>query len=159
MIRLRTLPLCLLCFAVLAICSCSQPAAPDTRAVDEAAIRTASADWSKAAQAKDLDKSTAVFADDGIAMYPKMPILQGKEAIHKGWQQMLAAPGPGLTFAPTGVEVARSGDIAWEHGKYEYATADKKGIVSIEKGKYVTVWKKQPDNSWKVAADIDNPDE
>lgn len=158
---LRLWRMYLLCLVSFAICACSQPAAqmPDTRASDEAAIRSASAGWSKAAQAKDLDKSTAVFADDGIAMYPKMPILEGKDAIRKGWQQMLSAPGPGLTFATSGIEVARSGDIAWEHGKYEYATADKKGIVSIEKGKYVTVWKKQPDGSWKVAADIDNPDQ
>lgn len=161
MTRLRALPLYVLCLISVAVCACSQPAAqmPDTRAADETAIRSASADWSKAAQAKDLDKSTAFFADDGIAMYPKMPILEGKDAIHKGWQQMLGAPGPGLSFATSGVEVARSGDIAWEHGKYEFATADKKGIVSIEKGKYVTVWKKQPDGSWKVAADIDNADQ
>ena len=161
MTRLRALLLYLSCLAFVGFCACSQPAAQmsDTRAADETAIRSASADWSKAAHDKDLDKSTAVFADDGIAMYPKMPALRGKDDIRKGWQQMLAAPGPGLSFATSGVEVARSGDIAWEHGTYEFATADAKGKVSTEKGKYVTVWKKQPDGSWKVAADIDNPDE
>jgi ketosteroid isomerase-like protein len=71
---------------------------------------------------------------------------------------MLAMPGPGLTFATTGVEVARSGDLAYEYGTYDFATKDKKGEITDEKGKYVVVWKKQADGSWKVAADIDNLD-
>jgi quercetin dioxygenase-like cupin family protein len=29
---------------------------------------------------------------------------------------------------------------------------------STEKGKYVSIWKKQPDGQWKVAEDIFNPD-
>jgi len=161
--HLRLAPTYLLWAVSLAMCACSQSAqqaqAPDTRAADETAIRAASADWSKAAQAKDLDKCVAPFADDAIAMYPKMPLAQGKDNIRKGWQETLAMPGPGLSFTTTGVEVARSGDIAWEHGTYEMSTADKKGKVSTEKGKYVTVWKKQADGSWKVAADIDNADE
>lgn len=143
------------------LCACSQQTAqtPHTGAADEAAIRAASADWSKAAQAKDLDKATAVFADDGLALYPKAPEARGKDEIRKAWQQMLAAPGPGLSFTTAGVEVSRSGDLAWEHGSYELATADAKGKVTTEKGKYVTIWKKQSDGSWKVAADIDNADE
>lgn len=126
---------------------------------DEAAIRAASADWSKAAQAKDLDKAMSVYSDDAIVLSPKAPMIRDKDKIRANWQEMLAQPGPGLSFTATGVEVARSGDLAWEYGTYELATTDKKGKTTTEKGKYVTVWKKQPDGSWKVAADIDNTDE
>jgi ketosteroid isomerase-like protein len=87
--------------------------------------------------------------------------VQGKENIRKGWQQMLlvALPGPGLGFSAAEVEVARSGDLAWEHGTYAFATTDKKGKTTTEKGKCVTGWKKQPDGAWKVVADIDNANE
>jgi uncharacterized protein (TIGR02246 family) len=131
---------------------------PDTRAADEAAIRAAVIEWSKAAQSKDVNKAVSFYADDAMQFADKGPLVEGKDNIRAGWQQMLALPGPGLTFATTGVEVARAGDMAYEYGTYDFATNDKKGKIIDEKGKYVVVWKKQPDGLWKVAADIDNRD-
>ncbi len=122
----------------------------------EAAIRGATVEWSKATQAKDLDKAVSYYADDAIQFADRGPVVRGKENIRKGWQLMLALPGPGLTFETTGVEVGRSADFAWEHGTYDFATADKQGKVTDVKGKYLVVWKKQADGSWKVAADMDN---
>jgi uncharacterized protein (TIGR02246 family) len=123
---------------------------------DETAILAASAGWSKAAQSKDLEKSLTFFADNAIMLSPNSPAVQGKENIRKGWQQMLALPGTGLSFSAARVEVARSGDLAWEYGTYEFATSDKTGKTATEKGTYVTVWKKQPDGAWKVVGDIHN---
>ena len=77
------------------------------RAADEAAIRAASVAWSKAAAAKDLDKSMAVYTDDAVQLSAKTPLRKGKDEIRKGWVEMFAIPGPGLTFAPTVVEVAQ----------------------------------------------------
>ncbi len=131
---------------------------PDTRAADEAAIRAAVIEWSNAAQAKDVNKAVSFYADDAMQFADKGPLVEGKDSIRTGWEQMLALPGPGLTFATTGVEVARAGDMAYEYGTYDFATKDRKGKIIDEKGKYVVVWKKQADGSWKVAADIDNRD-
>jgi uncharacterized protein (TIGR02246 family) len=122
----------------------------------KATIRAASADWSRASQARDVDKSVSFYADDAIQLADKGPLVQGKENIRKGWQQMLALPGPGLTFATADVQVANAADLAWEYGTYDFATADKDGKVTDVKGKYLVVWKKQFDGSWKVVADIDN---
>jgi uncharacterized protein (TIGR02246 family) len=134
----------------------AQPA--DTRAADEAAIRAASAAWSQAYVAKDLEKSSAVYTDDAVEMSPKAPAVQGKDAIRKGLVQMFALPGPGLSFQTASVEVARSGDIAYETGSYDFITTDKKGKTNHEKGKYVVIWKKQGDGTWKAAVDMDNTD-
>lgn len=148
----------LLALNFLAACS-KQPAAPaDTRAADEATIRAASADWSKASQAKDVAKAVSFYADDAMQFPDNGPLVEGKDNIRAGWQKMLTLPGPGLSFSATGVTVARSGDLAYEYGTYDFATQNKQGTVTDEKGKYITVWKKQADGSWKVAADIDNPD-
>ena len=133
--------------------------APDTRPADEAAIRAASAAWSQASTARDLDKSVAVYTEDAVQMLPKTPAVKGRDAIRKNWTQMLALPGPGLSFQTTSVEVARSGDIAYETGTYDFVTTGKNGKANDEKGKYVVVWKKQSDGSWKAAVDIDNPDQ
>jgi uncharacterized protein (TIGR02246 family) len=148
----------LLALVFLAACSKQPAAPPDTRAADEAAIRAATISWSNAAQAKDVDKAVSLYADDALQFADKGPLVRGKDNIRQGWQQMFALPGPGLRFATSGVEVARSGDIAYEYGTYDFATKDKKGNINDQKGKYVTVWKKQADGSWKVAVDIDNAD-
>jgi uncharacterized protein (TIGR02246 family) len=129
------------------------------RAADEAAIRAASAAWSQASVAKDLDKAVSFYTDDAVQMSPKAPATKGKENIRKNWAPMLAMPGPGLSFQTTTVAVARSGDIAYETGTYDFATTDKKRKTSDEKGKYVVVWKKQTDGSWKATVDIDNTDQ
>lgn len=125
-------------------------------AADETAIRAASAEWNKAAVAKDSARAVSFYADDAIQFANNGPMVRGKENIRKGWEQMFAMPGPGLSFELRAVEVSRSGDIAWEYGTYEFATADKKNHVTTDKGKYIVVWKKQPDGSWKAAADINN---
>jgi uncharacterized protein (TIGR02246 family) len=129
------------------------------RAADEAAIRAASIAWSQAAAARDLDKSMAVYTDDAVQLSAKTPLRKGKDEIRKGWVELFAVPGPGLTFAPTVVQVAQADDLAYEYGTYDFATTDKKGKTADEKGKYVVVWKKQADGSWKAIVDTDNPDQ
>ena len=151
-------------FVMISVGACSnsdtktQAQPPDTRAADEAAIRAAVIEWSKAAQAKDVDKAVSFYADDGMQFHDKGPLAKGKAEIRAGWEQLEAEPGASLSYALTGVEVARSGDLAYEYGTYDFASKDKKGKTIDVKGKYVTVWKKQADGSWKVAADISNED-
>jgi uncharacterized protein (TIGR02246 family) len=129
------------------------------RASAEAAIRAASIAWSQAATAKDLDKVIFFYADDAVQMPNKAPAAKGKENIRKNWAPMLAAPGPGLSWQTSSVEVTRSGDLAYETGAYNFVTTDNKGKSNDEKGKYVVVWKKQSDGSWKVVVDTDNTDQ
>jgi uncharacterized protein (TIGR02246 family) len=136
------------------------PAAPpDTRKADEAAIRAASSDWNKAAQAKDFDKAASYYSEDAVFLVDKGALVKGKNSIRMVWKDILAPSAPALSFTTTVVEVARSGDIAYEYGTAEFTTAYMKGKPSVEKAKYVTVWKKQPNGSWKAAVDIDNTGE
>jgi uncharacterized protein (TIGR02246 family) len=160
---LRSLHLLLVAlFALTITVACAEqtpqkPAAPpDTRKADEAAIRAASSAWSKAFQEKDLDKAMSYYADDAALFVSNGALVKTKDAIKMAWKPVLAAPGPGTSFTASYVEVARSGDLAYEYGTYDVQTEVKKGKVTDEKGKYVVVWKKQADGSWKAAADISN---
>lgn len=128
-------------------------------AQDTEAIKATCAEWSKATQAKDLDKTMTFYADGAVVLSPKAPLVQGKDNIRKGFAGMFAIPGPGLSFTTGEVAVARADDLAWEHGAYDFASTDKKGKTTTEHGKYLTVWKKQADGSWKAVADMDNPDQ
>src|ERR1700691_3199717 len=88
------------------------------RAADEAAIRAASAAWSQAASAKDLDKAVSFYADDALMLPDKAAAARGKENIRTDWAPLLALPGPGLRWQTSSVEVARSGELTHQNGAY-----------------------------------------
>ena len=129
------------------------PAAVDTRAADEAAIRAVDAAWTKAAEAKDVAGTAGAYADNAVLMAPGGPATSGKEAITKGFTGMMADKNFALKFAPDKVEVAKSGDLAYELGDYELTLSGPKGKPVTSKARYVVVWGKQADGSWKALVD------
>ncbi len=132
----------------------SQPAAaPDTRAADEAQIRSIDAEWVKTLAGKNAQASSSYYADDGVLMAPGAPLASGKEEIQKTWAGLIGTPGFALSFSPTKVSVSRSGDLAYEIGNYELTTNDKKGKAQTTKAKYVVVWGKQPGGKWQALVD------
>ncbi len=139
--------------------ACQRKAAVDTRAEDERAIRTADASCLKAAQAKDVDRAVFCYADDASWLPPNAPIAKGKEAIRAGWSQLLASPGVAIDWQITKLDISRAGDLAYVLYTYQLTTQGPKGANPItDRGKDMAVWKKQPDASWKIAADTFNSD-
>ena len=143
--------------------SCSQTNTPsaapaDTRAADEAAIRANSIAWSSATESKDVDKAVSFYAPDAVVFDDGGPITSDPAKIRAGYQGLADDKNGTLAWKTTKVEVARSGDLAYEYGAYHHDVKGKNGKVTTYTGKYVIVWKKQPDGSWKVAIDTDNSD-
>jgi ketosteroid isomerase-like protein len=128
----------------------------DTRATDEATLRKLDDEWSKAAGAKDVEKTISYYTDDALIMPPNSPVLHGKDAARGMWNGMFSVPGFGGGWKSTKVEV--SGDLGWVTGNYEMNETDAAGKPKTDKGKYLEVWKKQADGSWKCVADMFNTD-
>jgi ketosteroid isomerase-like protein len=63
-----------------------------------------------------------------------------------------------LTWAPLQVDVAASGDLGYTWGRYEFRSSDADGQERVGGGFYLTIWKRQPDGSWKFAIDTGSPD-
>jgi ketosteroid isomerase-like protein len=119
---------------------------------ERAALMTADRDWSQSV--KDLDKFASFVAADATFYPAGMPLVKGQPAIRDAFKQMSSAPGFSLQWNATKAEVGAGGDIGYTAGTYESAMAG-----ASEKGKYITVWKKQADGAWKVVEDIFNADE
>jgi uncharacterized protein (TIGR02246 family) len=152
-------PVLVSCVALLALTwGCAKQTIPDTREADERAVRECEIEASKALAAKDLESLISFFADDASGFYPNTPILTGKDALRQMWKMILATPGLSMSFQIVKVEVSRSGDLAWGHGTYARTMNDATGKPVTDKGKYVVVYRKQPDGKWKVVADIGNSD-
>jgi len=154
---MRTKPLFLSgCIALLSLTLvCPAPAA-DTKI--EQALRDLDAQWSAAAGAKDVDKTVSYYSADAIVMPPNGPSATTKEAIRSAWKEMLTSPGAAISWKATKVEVAKAGDLAYVSGTYEDTTTDATGKPVKDRGKYVEIFKKQTDGSWKVIVDIWNSD-
>jgi ketosteroid isomerase-like protein len=125
---------------------------------DQQAIHKLDVEWSAAAGSKDVEKTISYYADDASAYPFNAPIATGKEQIRQVWEHLVSIPGFSLSFTPTKIEVAKSGDLAYDVGTFELKTNDTQGNVVSQVGKYVVVWKKQKNLKWKVVADIFNTD-
>jgi ketosteroid isomerase-like protein len=78
----------------------------------------------------------------------------GKEDVRRYFGQLLMLPGLSLSWEPSKVEVARSGDLAYTQGSYRMAFPDPHGKPATDQGKTLEVWRKQADGSWKCVADM-----
>src|SRR5258706_13935509 len=125
---------------------------------DEQAIRKLDKDWSAAAQTKDVDKTVSFYSDDASALPFNAPIATGKDQIRQVWAHLTSLPGFALTFGPTKIDEANYVDLAYDVGTFEMKTNDAQGNVNTEVGKYVVVWKKQPDKQWKAIIDMFSTD-
>jgi uncharacterized protein (TIGR02246 family) len=154
---MKTKPLILAgCLALLLLAFIGAVSAADTKI--EQALRDLDAKWSAAAGAKDLDKTVSYYSEDAVVMPPNAPSATTRETIRSAWKEMLTTPSAAISWKTTKVEVAKSGDLACLSGTYELAMNDGSGKPVNERGKYVEVWQKQADGTWKVVADIWNSD-
>jgi ketosteroid isomerase-like protein len=108
-------------------------------------------EWSQTT--KDAARFVSYFAPDASAYTPGMPVVTGAEAIGKTFAEMSSAPGFALSWTATKADVSAGGELGYTAGTYEMSMGG-----ATDKGKYVTVWKKQPDGLWKVSDDIFNSD-
>lgn len=130
-------------------------------AVDPAAVRQTidqeNMKYADALQRGDTAALLALYDDDGMVMMGGAPAWRGhSEIASKGAEMFQNVKFSDATFNTTNVDVG--GDFAIETGTYELTTTPKGGKPVPDKGKYVTVWKRQADGSWKVYRDIATSD-
>jgi uncharacterized protein (TIGR02246 family) len=162
MLRNTSLIACLALVALTVACSNTNTAPappPDTRAADLQAVKDVEAAWVKDAATKDPDKWAGYFTEDGSGLYPGAATLNGKAAIKAAMVPILADPNFSLTFQSTRAMASKGGDMVYSQGTYTMTVTDPKTKKTMtDKGKYLTVYTKQPDGSWKAVADTFNSD-
>ena len=141
---------------VLIIVSCNQQKV-DTKAEGEKLIKL-SKEWSDVAGTGDVDKTASYWADDALVMSAGQPTLKGKAAIQQMVEESYKMPGFRISWQPQSVEVSESGDMAYMIENSQISFIDSTGKPVTLKNKGVTIWRKQPDGSWKNAVDISTSD-
>jgi ketosteroid isomerase-like protein len=124
----------------------------------ERVLRDLDAEWAKAAAAKDLERTIGYYSDDALVLPPNSTSAATRETVRNIWKDMLATPGLIITWKPTRVKLANSGQMAWVSGTYELTMNDASGKPVNDRGKYLEVWERRADGNWKCAADMWNSD-
>jgi ketosteroid isomerase-like protein len=151
MLRYRLLVACVALSALLTSCTKS---APDTHDADVLALKDTEAAWVKDAATKDVEKWVAHYTDDASVLLPYTPIVSGKVAISGTLKPMLSDPNFAVTFGAVKIDVAKSGDLAYTQGTYSLTLSNPKTNAPVtEQGKYLTVYQKQTDGTWKAVED------
>ena len=169
MLRSRRIQAVSLLFAVVAVaCRPAPRGEADTGAAaaaapapltdaDRAAIRANDSLFSAACSAGDIDGVVSAYAADASLLPPNAPTVKGAEGIRAFWGGFMAAYDVKMEVA--GDEVAGAGDLAYVVGRYNFtATPKAKGPALEDRGKFVEIYKRQADGSWKYAVDIYNSD-
>jgi len=128
-----------------------------TRAPDIAATRTALMEADRAFNRATAERRTdgwmEFFAEDAGLMR-SAGTLTGRAAIREDMAKAFADTSFTLTWEPRQADVGAAGDLGYTDGTYEARFRDAAGNAAIRTGRYLTVWKKQADGSWKVVRDI-----
>ena len=97
------------------------------------------------------------FTDDAVQMPPHFPTNAGIQAI-RGWSGGFLSLF-NCKFGLAVDEVRVAGDWAFERGSYNITLSPKTGGPAMnDAGKYLTIYQRQSDGTWKMARDIWNSD-
>lgn len=116
------------------------------------AIEAINAQFTEAIQAGDAAAVAGFYSDDPTLLPPEAEMLRGLEAVREMWAAAFAEGGFTLNFNTVSVDGA--GEFAYEIGTWSMPAAE--GAGAAEQGKYLVVWKRGADGSWKLHADIWN---
>ena len=143
------------CIGLLSLAIVGAASAAEPSAIEQT-LRDLDDQWSKAAGAKDVDKTVSYYSEDAVVMPPNAASATTKEAIRALWKDLLTDAN--ISWKTKKVEVAQSGDLAFSSGAYEVTLNDPTGKPVNDRGKFLEVWKKQADGKWKCTMDIWNSD-
>jgi len=124
---------------------------------ERAAILAVDRELLEAVKAKDVDRFLSTYTDDVWVLPPNAPITTDKKLIRELWSGLFA--NSTLTWQVTRTEESSAGDLGYTIGLYEVTTNGPDGKPVTERGKYVGLWKKQPNGTWKQPVDIWNSNE
>ena len=158
-----TIPLLAATAVLLAGCTKGAPMIEPARpTVDAAAIvqtlKDGEAQWVQDYKARDLTKVEGHYAPGATVMQPGLPLMTTREALHTALSDLVKDPNMATAFSADEVGVAESGELAYTRGRFTQTTTDPKtGKPTTVSGSYLTLYRRQPDGSWKAVEDIAAP--
>ena len=132
-------------------------AASETYAEAKRAIDKGNAQWIEAWEKGDPEMLAAIFTEDGVMLSQGGRVFKGRQQIFERQREAMQSVTRPIKVSVVTVKIWVDGDTAYETGNYKYEYAEK-GKPTREQGRYVTMWKRQGDGSWKLSIDMAVPE-
>lgn len=119
---------------------------------DLAEIRRVEQEYVKALLAGDVETILAQRTPDFLLMPQGAPVINAREALRESYRSTPLA----FTLAPVGTE--GRDDLAYNRGRW-WGTWVSASDTVTRTGKYLQIWRREPDRSWLMALEMWNSDE
>ncbi len=139
-------------FLSFALLSCTKPSM-DVATVRKA-IEDAEATFTAAFNRGDAAGVAALYTENATLLPPNSEMIQGRQGIQDFWNGGLQMGLKDVTL--TTVDVGGNGDTAYSTGKYTLNIQPEGQEGMSDSGKYVVIWKRLADGTWKYHVDIWN---
>ncbi len=160
----RNLSISLLLSFVVALGACAPaapppPAAPPQPVADDpadiAALNAARAAFMAAYEAGDAEAIGKLYTAEAISEPDNQPTLKGRDAIVASLKSMFEQVAVKPVLTPD--ETRTLGSVGLDRGTYTVTVTPKAGAPpTSSQGRYLVVFVKEADGSWKVSRDMDN---
>ncbi|MDR3668513.1 MAG: nuclear transport factor 2 family protein [Ignavibacteriaceae bacterium] len=115
--------------------------------------------YSKAMLSGDYNTIAGFFADDAIYLPAYNPTLHGKDAILESNKKDVESGMKYSTFKINSTDAFGSGDLVYEIGTFEVNfTVPNNTTAMNDHGKYLNIWQRQGNGSWKLKVETWNSD-
>ena len=129
----------------------------DTDAISQD-LKQLDEEWSRAAGGRDAEAVASFYAENAVAYPPGAPVAVGRAAAKEVWASYFALPDFSISWSADRAGVSQSGDLGYTAGHYEDSYLGPDSTLVTEKGKFLCIWAKQADGSWKAVQDMWNSD-
>jgi ketosteroid isomerase-like protein len=110
--------------------------------------------FARATAERGLDGWMSFFARDARLNSPQGH-LQGHSAL-RAYYAAVFIPGFTLEWEPFHAEASADGSMGYTLGTSVATARGPNGETKVRRGRYLTVWRRQADGSWKVVTDLGN---
>jgi ketosteroid isomerase-like protein len=119
--------------------------APVNLAAAREEVKSAEVAFAAAFRDRDKDRFFSYLADDAVFLGAQKT-LRGKQQVIETWSGFFADPAPPFSWRPERVEASADGSLGLSTGPVLDPAGKQIGTFS-------SIWRRQPDGSWKVAFD------
>lgn len=140
-------------FATLA--AVPPPCAAESREAALEAVRHAELAFAGAVAANDPARFASMI--DADAVFVGARVTRGKAAIVEDWKVFFGEGRPDFTWRPEIVELSGDGTVGMTRGPWTMKSKATDGQLVERSGIFNSIWKRQPDGSWRVIFDLGCP--
>jgi len=119
---------------------------------DMRVLTTATTVWMEAFNAGDPVTIAGLSSENGALLPPNGRAIVGRDAIYSYWKDLLTDSA--TTVELVNVETVVEGDLGYKAGRFELV--DAATGASVDKGKYIQIWKRSPQGYWELHRDMWN---